>query len=493
MSATVDWSHLAAWLLGRGDAPSIAALRATRLGAYAYAVLPSSNPDRARLRADYIAALGRHQRLKAALRPLLHAWRANGIDVLLFKGFQLSEFVYPWPGERFHGDVDVLLRLESVQRAEEIAAKLGWNAAVPAPLRGLRNHMAFSLDDKRGGVRVDVHQQILHVLLPWHPTQRRITTAVWTSSRSRLWQGIEIREPAPVDMLLVGLVLQRCWGAERWQLKPHDVLDFRLISSRHNVTREELWERARALNCERTLAAFLDRCDPDAGHLDLSPVDARRRWRLDRAAFAERGPLGGAERALLRGLYWPLASGTALRFTPEVLRVRRALRKHQDLHSLLRALTAKQPRFRVDPRAQIQWRSLEERATIVSAVGWAMRLVGHGRFGPCLVRALATYIALRDRGWPVEFVSGIRRDGKTAVGHAWVEVDGAVLLELDPTGCARFEENFRYPARARVRTAFVPRSDAPTAAATRDPERVPQTHRGSSDRPEVPRSPTTHA
>src|SRR5215471_7223801 len=109
MSADVDRSHLAAWLLGRGDVPSVAELRAARLGAYAYAVLPSNNPDRARLRGDYITALGRHQRLKAALRPLLYAWRASGIEVLLFKGFQLSEFVYPWPGERFHGDVDVLL------------------------------------------------------------------------------------------------------------------------------------------------------------------------------------------------------------------------------------------------------------------------------------------------------------------------------------------------------------------------------------------------
>ena len=130
----------------------------------------------------------------------------------------------------------------------------------------------------------------------------------------------------------------------------------------------------------------------------------------------------------------------ALRFTPEVLRVRRALAKHQNLLTLLRALTEKQPRYRVDPRAAMQWRWLEARATIVTGVGWAMRLVGHGRFGPCLVRALATFVALRDRGWPVEFVSGIRRNGKTAVGHAWVELQGAVLLELDPSVCARFRE-----------------------------------------------------
>jgi hypothetical protein len=79
---------------------------------------------------------------------------------------------------------------------------------------------------------------------------------------------------------------------------------------------------------------------------------------------------------------------------------------------------------------------------------------------------LATYVALRDRGWPVEFVSGIRRDGKAAVGHAWVELDGAVLLELDPTVCARFDENFRYPARARVPTASVPLRDAPRSPTT---------------------------
>ncbi|MBD0319780.1 MAG: nucleotidyltransferase family protein, partial [Gemmatimonadetes bacterium] len=121
---------LEAWLLNPAvPAPPAAELRRAGLAGYAYTVLPADHPARAELRGDYLASLARHQRIRAELAPLVRAWSAAGIDVLVFKGFHLAEFVYPAPGARFHGDVDVVVRPGEVQRAREVVVAAGWRVA----------------------------------------------------------------------------------------------------------------------------------------------------------------------------------------------------------------------------------------------------------------------------------------------------------------------------------------------------------------------------
>src|SRR5690606_15833362 len=102
-------ASLTAFLLGRGDPPPEAVIRAARLEGYAYVALPSDHPLRARLRANYLGALARHEAIKREIAPLFRAWNDAGITPLLMKGFHMAEFVYPAPGMRFHGDVDVVL------------------------------------------------------------------------------------------------------------------------------------------------------------------------------------------------------------------------------------------------------------------------------------------------------------------------------------------------------------------------------------------------
>lgn len=472
---TETGSSVAAWLVETGELPSIADLRATRLAAYAYTVLPQTHPSRAILREDYVASFGRHQRVKADLLPLLRAWRHAGVDVLLFKGFHLSEFVYPRPGARFHGDVDLLLRPDHVTRAWRIARETGWYSALASTSRFRQSHAAFWLARARTGTRIDVHRQMLHVVLPWYPAQRRITDAVWQQSRTRWWEGVEIFEPSPVDMILVALVLQRCWSAERWQLKPHDILDFHCITAEYGVTRDDLWTRARALRCGRTLGAFLDRCDPRAARLDVSPISAKERRRLDMLAFRERGPLGVAEQSIARVVGAPVTLTVGLRFVPLVLRVRRALRRHADLRALLDTLCPNEREL----GSRRQRKRAEPREAVSVGVHWAVRLVGGGRFGECLVRALATFVALRQRGWPVEFVSGVRRTGSTIVGHAWVEYAGGVLLEIEqPHVCAKFEQNFRFPPPPMAAAPRGRSSTAPIRFETATSEPVSRTPPG---------------
>lgn len=71
---------------------------------------------------------------------------------------------------------------------------------------------------------------------------------------------------------------------------------------------------------------------------------------------------------------------------------------------------------------------------------------GLGAPDTCLFRAIARFRLLRRARFPVAFCMGISPDD-TAVGHAWVELDGSGVLEPIPT---EFIETFRYPDAQRV-------------------------------------------
>ena len=92
---------------------------------------------------------------------------------------------------------------------------------------------------------------------------------------------------------------------------------------------------------------------------------------------------------------------------------------------------------------------------------WASRLVGTGPYGACLVRALSMFVAFRDRGWPVDFVSGVRRDATAVVGHAWVELEGAPLPPDGAETIAGFEEKFRFSPPLERRRAPTQHQTAP--------------------------------
>ncbi|HEU0015987.1 MAG TPA: lasso peptide biosynthesis B2 protein [Longimicrobium sp.] len=450
-------SQLEAWLLRPEQAtpPSSDLLHRAGLGPYAYTALPPGHPERAALRGDYLAFLSRHHRIRAELAPLLRAWNDAGIEPLLFKGFHLAEFVYPVAGARAHQDVDVLVRPEQAGDALRVARGLGWivegdTAEVGMPWL----HCAASLYSRSGDTYLDVHRWALHRDWPGQRVQERITRAVWDASRAREWEGARVREMAPVDALLVGLVLQRCWGPDGWAVKPHDPLDMRMLE--RDVPRDALLARARELGASGTLRRFLARCDPAAGRLSLAPPARAERRRLDLLSFAERGAMGRAGRLLGALRRAPSLAPSLLRMLRRVMRVRRAVRVQPDLRRLLGSLTPPTAPEPTDARAA--WRRFE----LVRGACHAVRLLRTNPRGDCLVRSLAVYAALREQGWPVRFVSGVRRGATDIEGHAWVEMDGRVLWELNEPDNRRFYQvNFTYPPEAPAEAS------APEPAAAR--------------------------
>lgn len=415
----------------------VSELRAARLSGYAYVALEPSHPARARLRPDYLTALSGHAAIKRELLPLIAAWNLAGIEPLLFKGFHLSEFVYPAPGMRFHGDVDLLVPAEAAPYAGHIARTLGWVVEQDTSANGEpHSHCAYCLRGPRGAACVDLHRLVLHSHHRWNRVQQRVTEAVWRASRVRDWDGVRVREMSGVDALLVGLVLQRCWGGDEWHLKAHDSLDALLLVERCGISAPALRARARELGAARTLELFLARCNPFEHHFDSRPPTTLDRWRWKRAAFRERGLMGTMEQrfALLLEPHHLLVD--CVRGLASVLAARRALRRHADLHVLLQSLT-------VNAAARAKRPPVKR---LMRGPRWLARLFPRNPRGDCLLRSLAAYWVLRRHGWPVRFVSGVRRGTGGVIGHAWLELDGRVLPELnEPNNRAAYTIGFEYP------------------------------------------------
>lgn len=439
--------------MGRGDAPPAADLRAAGLGAYAYTALAPDHPHRALLRMDYMRAVARRLDIRGALLPLLRTLQQAGIPVLVFKGFHLSEFVYPVPGARTYADIDILLHPESTDDARRASEAAGWRVDYDSAEVGQPHfHTAFELTHPGTGVCVDAHRYALGAMTPGLRLKRRVTRAVWARARERTWEGVQVWEMDPVDALLVGLVLGRAWGADGWGVKAHDAVDWRLLRDRFAIDDRELEERARELGCARTLQLFRERCDPEQGRLELGRPS--RAWvRRARALSAPENFQLGA--TLLRAVQAPRVAADVAAALPYVIRARQAVRQLPDLGELLPSLTSAAPPL--DAAA-----SRASRFRTIRGVCWGSRLTSTARGCDCLVRSVALYGALRRQGWPVSFVSGVRMEEGRMRKHAWLELNGRPIPELrEFTHAEKYRENFRYPPPAPAWPVPEPRKAEP--------------------------------
>ncbi len=412
---------------------SIKQAHSARLEGYFYTRLPLHHPLRPELKRAYLAQELRHQQIKAWLLPLLGAWKNMGIETLLFKGFALAEFVYPRPGMRFYGDVDVLVRPAQAEAAAEIAQRLGWQERWSRHDTVIHfSHEASHLYTPDGLVRLDLHLEVLQRPGPGLDRRQRFTQAVWDSSELQPMGDAVIRLMQPLDALLVGLLLNRGWN-DQWGAKPHDLADAQALVEKFGLTRTDLKRRALELGCPRTLELLLPRCDPweGRGTVGLPPVFQRLVWELRTV-----GELGSwtLERWFGRLSRLPGLLSDVLHELPGVVRMQRVLRDGQNLPETFSRL--ERP-IKLYPDGS--GRRLEE---VVRGVRW---LLGRRKNG-CVPRALATYVALRAEGRNVAFVSGVRRVQGKLEGHAWVELDGLPLLG-DEESPSLYQETFRHPPR----------------------------------------------
>jgi hypothetical protein len=373
-----------------------------------------------------IVATARHLVVRRELRLLLPAWWRAGIDSLLFKGFHLAEFVYPAPGLRRCSDVDLLIREGDARQAAALAEELGWRVlwhadrpatADSARTEGYRGHEVMQLRHRRSDVHLDVHRRLVHNhhnRISGNRRQERITELAWTGSQVIDWEGVPLRQLQPVDAVLIGLVLNRCWSPEDWELRPHDYLDFHYLKSRFDLEPWQLEERALELGCERTYRIFLSRCDPFNGVSNPATPSRlqRQQWNLQVAPERGNRYLERSVAAVGELLVTPFA---VLRELPAVLETVWLARRNIPLRSAVSALAT--PRRAPAELGAGRWRRIRRN------VHRCLRILGLARAENRDLEAVALLLALRRRSYPAV----LRWEHPAGAPRPRLELDGVAL------------------------------------------------------------------
>ncbi|WP_291423388.1 lasso peptide biosynthesis B2 protein [Deinococcus sp.] len=420
----------------------LSAVLGAGLGGAVRAQLPEDHLLRGPLRQQALDLSLRHAHIRAELRPLLAAWAAEGIEALLFKGFALAEFEYATPGERFYGDVDLLLPedLATVMRAAHIALAHGWRSDGQHADPELWTHETMHLYSPDRNVRLDVHRWVIAENTGAGAARLRALTHGFRARARRCdWQGLPVWLPDPRDAAVLNIALARSWGGDTGGVKPADYLDLHLLACNHALSADTLRQHAEQLGGAATWAAFTQICDPARQRLVL---DIQQTRPIIHAALAADGlnarrGLWQSRALVLRRVIHHLP-GALL----DVAAAWWALRRSGDPRRPLARWTPLAPPHRLDAR------SVDDR---VVAVSWWTRLFypRQRRLGVCVPRAYATYRSLRRAGHPAVFVSGVTRAGGGITGHAWVEDDQGNLEKYnEPENRQRFKAVFTFPPSA---------------------------------------------
>jgi hypothetical protein len=103
-----------------------------------------------------------------ALAEILTAYQAAGIEALVLKGAALAHLVYPEPGLRPMGDLDLLVKKAEARRAQQVLAELGFNAPLPGPDDNLPGkHLAAATRHSQGLLTsVELHHNLFNIGTP---------------------------------------------------------------------------------------------------------------------------------------------------------------------------------------------------------------------------------------------------------------------------------------------------------------------------------------
>ena len=399
-------------------------LQASGMAAWVASRLPTGHPLRAELQAARLALLGRQMVLRRNIATLLAAWNAVGVESVLLKGFMLAEFAYPVPGLRPYGDIDILVRPEQLVSLVQAALAVGWTDDGYSRRPAEWTHEIAHLYSPDGQIRLELHRYTC----AWDggPSGKvcRITEQIWQAAESEVLEGVPVRRPSWADCALI-LCLGRSWSGDLGRCKPADYTDLLALSERPGVTRRALARRARELGATHTWRTFLAGCDPWRRHFEHGEIHRARK--IQWAMLLERSGLP-VYITLSRLRRTPQLLGEMWRVLPDVLAVRRSLRLHR--RSVGRLTDPRQLVASVGgelPSAPQPLLAEAEVTAVLRGVHWLTRLFYPGSPGDCVPKSLASYRALRQRGVPAVYLSGVRREAGGVVGHAWIEGPGGPL------------------------------------------------------------------
>jgi len=173
------------------------------------AAIGVTTPRGGPLKAEYVAAWRRNQRLLHRVRPVLGALEQAAIPAIVLKGLALVARYYRDLALRPMWDADVLVPGPMVERASEVLRGLGWESGHLLTPGFLRVKHAAGFGD-RSGFQCDLHWRVFE-----EPGPDIADDELRAAATPVLFEGATFRILAPTDQLL-----HVCGHAARWAPVP---------------------------------------------------------------------------------------------------------------------------------------------------------------------------------------------------------------------------------------------------------------------------------
>jgi hypothetical protein len=177
--------------------------------------------------------------LLAAYAEVRRAFEADGLDLLVLKGFYFAERLYGGIDRRPQHDLDVLVRPRDFRRALASLRALGFER---------RKHDLHSTALNRDDLQVDVHRH-----LRWAPAFAIDEAALWRTALDVVVQGTPVRTLSD-DYTLVFLLLAAFEDLGQGLVKLKQLLDLHLLLRAMDATTD--WEAFFARRSAENLLAI---------------------------------------------------------------------------------------------------------------------------------------------------------------------------------------------------------------------------------------------
>jgi hypothetical protein len=154
-----------------------------------------------RLRKDYYGNLVRNMFIYEQLKRILDAFREEGVEVIVLKGAALAETVYDDIGLRSMNDIDLLVREQDLDRAEELMAELGYFSYEGWRSKDWyrRNHHHLApFINQDNGIKIEIHRDII---LPGKPFYVDIRKS-WDRVQDIIIEGVNTLILSPEDLII---------------------------------------------------------------------------------------------------------------------------------------------------------------------------------------------------------------------------------------------------------------------------------------------------
>jgi hypothetical protein len=265
----VEWNRF----LALANRNSVTPLVGARLGAEAAAYLP---PHLARaFELSYQVNALRSNYLAGCAAEIADAFAASDVPAIAIKGPTLAIAAYGDVAQRVFGDLDFMVRLADLPRANEVLMRIGYSSSTYLADAVESGFFAdVSLDFSREDSVVDLHWQLAPSYFPFAPEGEQ----VWSRTSEVDLLGRRVRVLGPADSIL----FQACHGSKHGWRTLAQICDFaRLLATATQVSWTSLLDEARRTRSLRMLllgaelAHSLELCEVPAELLDASRRDSQ--------------------------------------------------------------------------------------------------------------------------------------------------------------------------------------------------------------------------